>query len=71
MFKNLNKIYGPFLKKEIIGPILIIIGGILATIGETIFEPNYTYPSIGIFIISFLFSSLSFFSSNFLFIIFF
>lgn len=28
MFKDLNKIYGPFLKKEIIGPILIIIGAL-------------------------------------------
>lgn len=40
--------------------ILIIIGGILATIGETIFEPNYTYPSIGIFIISFLVGGVEF-----------
>lgn len=40
--------------------ILIIMGGILVTIGEAIFEPTYTYPSIGIFIISFLIGGVAF-----------
>ena len=32
----------------------ILIGGILTTIGTAIFEPTYVYPSIKIFIVSYL-----------------